>query len=407
MARSRVRRTGTVALACGALVLAAGCGSSSKSSTNAGASTGKLAAIPAGTIKLGALYSLSGPLAAYGANEKATEEILIDNLNANGGIAGHQVELIAVNDGGDPTTAVAQAKALVSKKVAAIVYTGTVTTNSQTTPVFMKAKIPVITFDPTDTWADGKKWPYAFDLLYVNKLSAENMIDYAKNTQKVTKLGLLHDTTSFGAALASDVESEAKSKGLEVTTASFDIAASDVSTQISQLKSAGVNGLAVVGSGGYGTVWNGLQAAGWSPPTVSHSGVYFSGFTSLGSLAKTTFSICDAYSLKKGEQPDASLAKILKVVTDKFGVHPDATTPVIYGNDTLLILKQVIEENKSLDAAAIKASIEKISDKSFTTPSIAYTFSADNHAGYVPTNLNMCHTDQFGPYGIPIVADKS
>jgi branched-chain amino acid transport system substrate-binding protein len=158
----------------------AGCGSSSKSGGSS--SGGSAPAIPTGDIKIGALVTLNGPLAAIGTGQKVNDQALVTSLNQAGGIAGHQVQLILLNDQGDPATAVSAAQQLVSDHVAGVVYAGTSATVTQTVPVFMKSKVPVVMLDPLDQWADGSKYPYFFDNYPLNQPTTDKMATFAVKT---------------------------------------------------------------------------------------------------------------------------------------------------------------------------------------------------------------------------------
>ena len=46
------------------------------------------------TIKIGAIFAVTGPAAYLGAPEEKTVKMLVDEYNKNGGINGQQVELI-------------------------------------------------------------------------------------------------------------------------------------------------------------------------------------------------------------------------------------------------------------------------------------------------------------------------
>ena len=74
------------------------------------------------TIKLGWMGSLTGDQAAYGTCESQTLKMMVEDLNANGGLLGKQVELICYDTKGDAQEAVNVAKRLCAQdQVCAIV----------------------------------------------------------------------------------------------------------------------------------------------------------------------------------------------------------------------------------------------------------------------------------------------
>ena len=380
----------------------AACGSSSKSSSNS-SSSGSAAAIPSGPIKIGALLTLNGPLAAIGTAQKANDAALVDALNQEGGIAGHQIQLISINDQGDPATAVSAAQQLVSDHVAGVVYAGTAATVTQTVPVFMKAKVPVVMLDPLDQWDNGAKWPYFFDNYPLNQPTTDKMADFAAKTLKQTKLGVLTDGSSFGDTLLTDLKKSAGPAGETITdTETYQPTAADVTTQVRKLQQSGAGTMVLFAAAGMGHVYDAMRTVGWKPPIITTAASFFDGYTSLGDLGKTSYSNC-AVALEPGAQPDAGMTKVLNTVTAKTGVNP-SVGQVVLTNDDFLILKSAIEQNKSLDPDKIKSTIESYSNKSFTTPTIAYTWTAEHHGGWPNSQMRMCNMTPLGKYDLPFIA---
>jgi len=392
-------RFGAAAVATAVVVLGlAACSSSSTSSTSS-----SLSKIPPGPIKLGALFALNGPDAAFGANEKAIETILVTQLNASGGISGHKVQLIALNDQGNPTDAVSTAEQLVSDHVAAVAYAGTGAVNSDTAPIFMKAKIPVVTYDPTDTWATGTKWPYLFDTYQLNVSAMKALVVFAE-AKGYTKVALLTDGSGFAKNLISDFKKEIKGTNIKVATSvTYPATAVSVSTQLTQAKSSGAQAIVLLAQGGLGAVYSGLSSMGWLPPILGTATAYFEAYTSLGSLASTTYANCGV-AVRKGQSLDPASAKVVKAVIAKTGPQPDYASTIINVNDDLLVIKYAIEKDHSITPNAFAKTVESIHHKSFTSSNYLYTFSATNHDGWPASQSHMCYLSPLGEDGTPVIA---
>src|SRR5512141_3225762 len=84
-----------------------------------------LLAVPvlaADTIKVGAILAVTGPASFLGAPEAKTLEMLVDDINAKGGIIGKKLELVIKDSTGSPEKAVSFAKQLIEEeKVFAII----------------------------------------------------------------------------------------------------------------------------------------------------------------------------------------------------------------------------------------------------------------------------------------------
>src|SRR6516165_4516679 len=73
-------------------------------------------------VKIGALFSVTGPASFLGAPEEKTARMLIDKLNAAGGVNGCKLQLVVKDTAGSPEKAVSFAKQLIEEeKVLAII----------------------------------------------------------------------------------------------------------------------------------------------------------------------------------------------------------------------------------------------------------------------------------------------
>jgi branched-chain amino acid transport system substrate-binding protein len=100
----------------------AACGSSSSSTSSTAATSGVASSLPGKPIVLGTICSCSGPEAASIGAVGDTLQAWVRWTNANGGINGHPVKMIVLDDGGNATTSLQDAKELVqSDHVLAIV----------------------------------------------------------------------------------------------------------------------------------------------------------------------------------------------------------------------------------------------------------------------------------------------
>ena len=358
--------------------------------------------IPSGPIKLGALLTMSGPFAAYGTAQELSDNIEVADLNAAGGIDGHKVQLVVKNDGGDPTTAVQQAEALVHSGVDGIVYAGTAATEFQTIPVFMKAKMPVVMLDPDDHWDNGKAYPYMFDDYPENKPTLKYMASFAKEAG-ITKLAIIDDSSTFATTLEADFNPAAKAIGLPITTSvSYSPTSVDVTTQVRQLKASGANGVAVFAEGGLQYVWTAMKEIGWSPKIVTTAAAYSVGFSALGTLAANAYANCGV-ALEPGQTSIPGQTKLMNQVESKTIVSPGTSTP-LNGNDVFLIFKKAIQTAHSVNGTAIRNAIEQIHNESFTSPEYKYTFTTTQHDGWPASKISMCSLAKFGPGDLPIIA---
>ena len=133
----------TVAALAGSLVIA-----SFVMTTTAGAST---AGVTANTITLGLITELTGPGAAVGTGMVRSAEARIDQQNAEGGVYGRKIKLIAMDDQTNPATDKTATGALISKGVFGVIDDSAVTYGGY--KLLQQAGVPV-----TGGAYDGPEW---------------------------------------------------------------------------------------------------------------------------------------------------------------------------------------------------------------------------------------------------------
>src|SRR5512141_2101316 len=96
-------------------------------------------------IKIGALFSVTGPPSFLGEPERNTAQMVVDDINKAGGIKGRMLELVVYDTAGDPTKAVQLATKLIKDdKVVAIIGPSTTGETMAVIPVAEKEKVPLI-----------------------------------------------------------------------------------------------------------------------------------------------------------------------------------------------------------------------------------------------------------------------
>lgn len=98
-----------------------------------------------GTVKIGVLAPITGPLSPYGIAMKRGMEVAVDLINADGGFGGRRVEYTLLDDQTDPKTAATQARRLLlSDRVDLLMGTTSSAATLATIPQAEAAKKPFI-----------------------------------------------------------------------------------------------------------------------------------------------------------------------------------------------------------------------------------------------------------------------
>lgn len=79
--------------------------------------TGSKSSSDSGPLEIGLVVTLSGAYAEIGQSHEAGAKLAVQQINAEGGIDGHQVKLVVKDEAGDPNTSVQRARELIGSGV--------------------------------------------------------------------------------------------------------------------------------------------------------------------------------------------------------------------------------------------------------------------------------------------------
>ena len=158
------------------------------------------AGIAADKIVFGEAAALDGPAGALGSGMKAGISAAFAEVNASGGVAGRKLELIARDDGYEPTKAIEATKGLIADGVFALIGPVGTPTTMATLPLVNEAGIPLI---GPFTGSEGLRNPY--QPLVVNVRASyfqetEVMVERLTKDRSFTKIGILYQDDAFGQA---------------------------------------------------------------------------------------------------------------------------------------------------------------------------------------------------------------
>ncbi len=153
------------------------------------------------TIKIGWIGSLTGDQAVWGTCESNTVKMLIEDVNANGGILGKKVEGIYYDTKGDAAEAVNATKRLVSQdKVVAIIGPNASGQAISIASVLEEYKVPdiatVATNPKVTVGDDGKVKQYNFRVCFIDPYQGAVAAGYAYDRLGLRNAAVLYDVAS-------------------------------------------------------------------------------------------------------------------------------------------------------------------------------------------------------------------
>ncbi len=203
------------------------------------------------TIKFGVAGPHSGDLASYGLPSINAAKLVIDKVNANGGINGKQIEMLIEDDVCKPEISTNTATKLVSDKVDVVLGHICSGATKAAMPIYTDAGILVMSPSATsDELTLSGNYPNFFRTIAPNAAQSPAMVDFAVDKLGLKKVAIIHDKGDYGKPLAEGAKAyiEKTGKGEVVLFEGITPGAMDYSAIVQKIKRSGAD---VVVFGGY------------------------------------------------------------------------------------------------------------------------------------------------------------
>ncbi len=155
--------------------------------------------VTANEIKLGQTMPYSGPASAYGAIGKG-EVAFMKMMNEKGGVSGHKIDLLSVDDGYAPPKAVEQIRKLVESDGVAFIFNSLGTPSNTAIQKYLnQKKIPqLFVATGADKWADPKDNPWTMGWQPSYRVEARIYGKYILKEKPAAKVCVLYQNDDFG-----------------------------------------------------------------------------------------------------------------------------------------------------------------------------------------------------------------
>jgi ABC-type branched-subunit amino acid transport system substrate-binding protein len=319
----------------------------------------------------------------------ANYKALVNLVNQNGGIDGHQIDLVVQNDQGSTSIAATSGRTLVGDKVVASLYPGFTGMDDIIAPILNQNHICTIWNIDDTKFLDTSTYPCFYTVFDEGSIEVPAIAKYAKS-KGLTRIGVISDTLPVDTVVLPTVQSAAAANGLTITKeVEVPVTAVDASTQISELKGSGAQAIFVNAVGAQAAIFKALQTEGWTSPVLTYLGAVTSAYKSLGSLASQTEFTC-GLGIPSGYQPNDEMTKIAAIAKANTPGDPFYGTNAGLTNENILLLAYAIEKYHSASYSAIKNAIDSAQSVSLTSPVWKYSFSSTQHEGFPQAQEHLC-----------------
>ncbi len=345
---------------------------------------GTIPARAAEPIRIGAIFSVTGPASFLGEPERNTAKMLEEELNAAGGLLGRKIEVIVYDDESDTTKAVTAVDRLVKRDhVVAVIGPSTSGSTLAIVPKVEEAKIPLIScaaarkiVEPTRHWVFKVA---ASDILAVKKIFTD------LKQRGLSKIAILTASDAYGAGGREDIKELAPKMGITlVADEVYGPKDTDMTAQLTRIKGTAAQAVVVWGTNpGPAVVARNRVQLRITTPLYMSSGVASKKFIELAGPENAEGIMLPAGRLLVEAQLPATHPQ--KSLLSKY-IHeyePRFKQPVsTFGGhawDAMMMLAQAIRNAKSAEPAAIRDAMEKV--RGFYGTGGEFNFSPEDHSG--------------------------
>jgi branched-chain amino acid transport system substrate-binding protein len=329
------------------------------------------------TVKIGAIFPMSGGAASIGVHAKAALETAMDIINnphpelgnfplaKNGGLAGlggAKVEVVFADNQGSPATGQNQALRLITEeKVAAITgaYQSGVTLTASA--IAEKYGIPFVNGESVAANLTERGFKFFFRTTPVAADFAKIYYDFLQDLKaggaKTDTVALVHDNTEYGTSVASVITSVFKEKGQSIAIdIPYAVNATDVQGQVLQLKEKKPDVIIMIAYTSDAILYaKTMQALDYKPPTLIADDAGYSDPSFLSAVGNISQGVFNRSSWSVGP-PGSATALIAEMYKKRSGDEMDDT--VARQMQGFFVLCDAIDRAGSTDPAKIQAALK-------------------------------------------------
>ena len=245
-----------------------------------GSAIGWLLALPlcsvaeAGTIKIGAIFAVTGPASFLGGPEARSAEMVVEKINKAGGINGDTIELIVKDTAGSPEKAISFTKQLIEEeKVVAIIGPSTSGESMAVKQIAEDGKTLLISCAAAEVIVDPVA-SHVFKTPQKDSFAAQKIFEEMQKL-KISTVAVAAGNDGFGKAGKEQLEKLAPKFGIKVAVSeTYDSKATDLSALVAKMKAepsvqAVINWSVVPAQA---IIAKNMRQAGWQVPLFQSHG---------------------------------------------------------------------------------------------------------------------------------------
>ena len=332
-------------------------------------------------LKIGAIFSMTGPNSPLGVPEKQAVEMQVKKINGAGGIDGRKIELVIEDDKSDNTEAVKAIRKLKKNdNVVAVLGSSGSGPSLGMVEYASSEKLPLISMAAADQITNPVRQGI-FKTPHTDIHGTKRIYQFLKE-KGWNKVAILYDSNTYGSGWAKQLKKYAAEYGLTlVADEKYGTKDPSMSTQLTKIKNSGASVLIVAGTNpAPATIMKEAKQLGLTLPIVSSHGSANAKFIDLaGGAAEGIYMVAGKLLVPdqlKADDPQTSVIKEFIADYQKaYTSIPDGFAG--YGYDGLNLLVQALKQANG-DPTKVGDTLEKVN---YTGVTGQFTFSKEDHTG--------------------------
>ena len=310
------------------------------------------------TIKIGAFGPMTGGAAGNGQSEREAIDLVLDEVNAGGGLLGRKIQVIYGDDAGKPEQAVSIVKRFVTADQVAVVIGGISSpTSMAASQVTREEKVPQIMVASTAAriTLQGNPWIFRSAVPDV-RLSADLADFVAQKFPNIKRMGAIYVNDDFGKGGVTGFTEAAKKHGIQIVVEEkYTRGDVDYTAQLTKIRAANPDGILDWSRYHEGAlIAKQVRQMGLKTPIFGCDGIAHPKYIELGGDAVNGVYYATHFSpATSAHLPVAR--RLVEKMRAKYGKDPDYTHSEAY--DATLVVVDAIKRAGSLDREKIRAAM--------------------------------------------------
>ncbi|MFB6181851.1 MAG: ABC transporter substrate-binding protein [Candidatus Magasanikbacteria bacterium] len=328
------------------------------------------------TVKVGAVFSLSGKLSTYGQNTLNGVKLAVKQINESSGINGRELKLQTEGTNSESKKAVSALKKLINVNNLNIIIGPEASPLAMSMAPATKDK-NVLLFGPTISAPKFNEISdYAFTAWPESEQLAEQMAEFVYRELGLRKIAILHILDDRGVKYKKNFKKRFQDLGGEITAVeSFRQDSKDFRTQLTKIRETNPDGLYILAlSKQYISIIEQVKELGMNDvKLLSDIGIEDPVIT--GNIPKLASGLI--YNLAGMDRNKAETSRFIETYKKEFGEKPD--TFAAHGYDSMMVLAKAMkscEEEKKLTSECVKKQLQDINYDG-VTGNIEFTSQGD------------------------------